>query len=561
LSPLLSAIQAFTHDIFADKHPTSRRWFVEVDEWFETAIRQTGFAVSPEGTHKAEALYERGRELFTARVDDTSSRTSTDANMILNELLLLANGVATDGPTSRLTSAIAALASSVPIFSARATVTASAEATRTAARVRAELVRDALGWALPRILRALGAIPMPRVEFTSPMADAAIDALLLTAPTLPNEPANASASLVPDSILVQSWNEIRVELAPAEGEVGGVRSVNTVRLRIEGLRLGAHRVGYYARYKGWLGYEDEGLVSLDIGKPGAKGQGLSADIELEFDTDPTDDDSDLAADLETPAAPLFRVRSVVTDVPGLALRIDKSKHWIINKGILQPLVGSVGRAAVKFVAAGQLRKALEQAAQLGGDVHRDVRRMRHERWHRGIEDQDGLRDWWDAANRCMSAPASTEDPVEEEEEEEDSGPHVETSTSIMPTTKGVVVTLTKTETEQDGSAETSTPAPDAQTQTQIAIGIGAQILPGKGGPHGSHGITGVPPAEAAREVLGEVQEEVEGRVAVVESTVEDVAEQAERAREQVEQAEVRARVQMKAESRRQGWRSKAFDLL
>jgi hypothetical protein len=590
----------------------------------ENALRDPTFAISSQGTRQAEQIYDTGHGIFASvstsinTSDDITqtgeSQSAQDLHRIVSELSGLSSALSADAPTARLLASLSSLGTSLPILGVRAGVTASAEAARAPARIRAELLRDLLGWALPRALRLLGALPMPRVEVTSPAVDAAVDALLLTAPTPRGEPANASASLVPDTVLVQSWNELRVDLAPEEDELvpsvvprlgagsqsslpigsaargGRVKTVSTIRVRIDGLRISARDVGYYIRYKGpgIVGYEDEGLVSLDVGEPGpaGKGQGVSADVELEFDHDSLDslfgdyygDDVqaralDGTAILDKPAEPLFRVRRIETDVPGLALRLDRSKHWILNKLLLQPLVGPIGRVVVKYVVGQQLRGSLEQAAMFGGEVRKEVRRRRHARWHDGMEggSEEGWTEWVKVASNMMAEKSKGKEEVEAaqpDEEEDTEEPQTETETSVVPTTKGIVVTMTTTAKdtdEQDEQANASGGSGAAGTQavaqTQIALGVGAQILPGKGGPHDLHADGEVEaPAQVVRAVLDEVEETIEEEVAVVQHGIETAAETVEQAKADVETAEVRAEVRTQKERKKGGWRSKVFDL-
>lgn len=570
LAPLLALLQRTLTDVLSAPgaaEADTRAFFADAGAWLQTALTRDGYAGSREATRAAESLYDRGRALFTAK-DAEGRPTSTvgrDAQALFAQADELLGAFAADKSTHRLLAALDVLSADVKRFSTRAAAAGSREAARAAATWRAELTRDALGWLVPRLLRAAGAIPMPRVEFASPTLDAALDALLLTAPRTRGRTVGASASLLPDHVRVQNWSEVRLDvvregdggvvlaspLAGAPGVpagYGGVQTATRVRVSLDGLRVAAHDVGYYVCYKPsrWLGYEDEGLVSLDVGREDRAGEGVRLELELEFDTSSTRTDADDSA----PPEPLFRVLDVRADVPGLRFAIDRSKHWIVNKVLLQPLVAPIGRAVVKLLVARQVKTALEGVALKLGEAKRDVDRMSEKR---GVDPE--WADWWTALARRL---ASSTEPADEHDdadgnagEEDPHAPRVETHTA--PTAKGLVRT---TVTQPDPEAA-QPPPPETST---IAIGVGAQILPGKGGAHDAHGhaddYEGDGPAEVAREALDEVQ----GRVDDVERGVEGAVEEAVKVREEVDQAGARGTVRARLEAKREGWRSLAFDL-
>lgn len=197
------------------------------------------------------------------------------------------------------------------------------------------------------------------------------------------------------------------------------------------------------RYTGsLLEYEDEGVLSIDLGtaKGGGRHSGLSLDIELEMDkgdiemdlhaanaltsipilviedVDTTDSDSDLDPNIPqnfdvqeaicgaghpsrqhgplhgyhsasgrpsgldalttgytgpsklsidlalTSIIPLFRVLNIQVDVRGVKFKIDKSRHWMFNKLVVEPFAGSLIRTATKRTLEKRVRKALEAMA-------------------------------------------------------------------------------------------------------------------------------------------------------------------------------------------------------
>lgn len=178
----------------------------------------------------------------------------------------------------------------------------------------------------------------------------------------------------------------------------------------------------FLRYGGALfTYEDEGVLSVDLGTAtdGGRHSGLGLDIELEMDSSDVEMDLDAAnpvtevpllvvEDIETDSdidpevpqnldvqeavheachyhyaslgkigvlpkgpsrtpinlalanvVPLFRVFRVHVDVRGMKFRFDKSRHWILNKVFVRPFAGPVMGNMAKSVLEERLHKGLE----------------------------------------------------------------------------------------------------------------------------------------------------------------------------------------------------------
>jgi hypothetical protein len=393
---------------------------------------------------------------------------------------------------------------------------------------REELWKDAIGWLVPKVLRTLHAIPMPRVEFKNNMLDVAIDSLWLTAPS-------TATALVPDHLWIQNWNELRLDMSqgpPSQGQLlngttdsATVTSCTRTRIHLDGIRFSAHDIAYYFNYKGFIGYDDEGLLSIDVGGVSEVGQGLGIDIDLEVASE---------ARRLSPTDPLFRVLDVKVDLPGLHFSINKSKHWILNKTILQPLSGPV----VKWVVARELEKQIQQGLEAIGRLAGDVSDAADRR-HQQQEEGSMLEDYWEALLERVAPLFSS---PEEEEESQEGTPLVTSHTEA--TLKGIVhTTVTQ---PSPTSSKSGTPS-----ETVIAVGGGAQIFPGKGGPYGENGPDSI--VTAVEHVVDEVVEASSEATKALKSKAVEV-------RKDLERAEVRKETRKRVERRKSGWRSHAFDL-
>ncbi|KAJ6590538.1 hypothetical protein DFH09DRAFT_207053 [Mycena vulgaris] len=505
LDPLLHAFKAAVGDIINAPNETStdvKRYFGELSRWVERALAEPQFAASRLGARTAEELYDTGRLLLAS---EANAQWAQDVRSLVAESQFFVQALESDAATQRLVKSLHGILTAIrglaqdAVFSGRR-------------KWSEELLKDALGWLLPRVLKSVRTLPMPRVEFQNSTLDIAVDALLLT----------SASSLAPDHIWVQNWSEVKVDMAASAAPETSSRT----RIHIDGMRCAAHGFGYYVNYKGPLQYADEGVLDVDVGQPGAVGQGLAVDLEIET----------TQQERNTPGAPLFRLVDVNVAVPGLAFAIKHSKHWILNNFALQPLAAPVVRLVLKSVLEQQIRSGVEWVDRLVSATTEEAARINARKRAPGAS--PSAEDYWKAA--LLTAPAFVE--------ARDSGPAVETHT--MPTLKGIIHTTT---TLPDDPSSSSPPE-----QTVMAIGGGAQLFPHKGVPYGAD--EGPTAGEVARETVGEIQDAVDRSVGKTREVVEAVEDESVRIRGDIERAEERKLEPESFERRRGGWKSGAFDL-
>ncbi|KAJ7128106.1 hypothetical protein C8R46DRAFT_972805 [Mycena filopes] len=512
LDPLLRVFKTAVADVLdapTEAGAEVKRYFTDLGRWMERALAEPQFAASRLGTRTAEELYDAGRLLLAA---ESNAQWARDIRSLMAEAHSFAQALESDASTQRLIKSLQSVLSALRGL-AKDLLSSGSNAQH---KWRNELLKDLLGWLVPRILKSLRSLPMPRVEFQNGMFDIAIDALLLTS-------ASASASLAPDHIWVQNWNEVKVDMAASASPETSSRT----RVHIDGVRVAAHGIGYYFKYKGAIPYSDEGVLDVDIGRPDAVGEGLTVDLEIETTQEERD----------TPGAPLFKVVDVNVSVPGLAFVITHSKHWILNSVLLQPLAGPAVRVVLAHILEQQIRRGVEWADRWISTIF--VEAAQFNALRRTPGESPLMEDYWNAV--------LTVTPAFVQSHEDDSGPAVETHTE--PTFKGFIHTTITLPDDSD--------APSPPEETILAIGGGAQLFPNKGGPYDVDEPT---VAEVAREAVEEVQEAVVESVGKTREVVEAAEDEAVRIRGEFERAEERKIAREKFERHRGGWRSRAFDL-
>ncbi|KZT29508.1 hypothetical protein NEOLEDRAFT_1238916 [Neolentinus lepideus HHB14362 ss-1] len=512
LDSVLRLLNQTINHLSSPDNEESKMFLTRIGKWIDTALGDASYAVSEEGTLVLEGLYNNGRNLLA---EESNKLWAQDLRGLSEETHKFIAALQEDKTTQQFFASLDTLSSD---FAQLTT-----DALTSGRQWSAEAQRDLLGWLLPRLLKALlGVIPSPRIEYKSKTLDIVLDAGRLE--------LGVGSSVLPDRVVVQNWSEVRLEAVNVDENVihaaaheDGVQSFARFKAHTDGVRLYAHDIGYHVRYKGLMGYEDQGLVSVDVGS--RYGQGLSISVEVE-----TASDSWLVASRTQSGGEeaLFRVVDVKVVVPGLSFSLDKSRHWVLNKVMVQPLAGPVVRLVLTRVFEDKIREALQAVAGWMGKVKKDVERKGGEA---------GVEEYWGAV--LASAGVSPEESEGEDEEgpEMDEEPLVETHTK--PTLKGIVRTVT-----QPDPAASNPPTP------VLAVGVGPQVLDDSAGPYGGY--------SEEQGALDEVRE----RADEVQENVDDAIQRSGAGIEEATGAVVQNRVEVRrrVESRRRGWRSRAFDV-
>lgn len=481
LDAVITIFKSFMEDMAASLFdPDLEQYFAHIGEWFDRALDDPEYAISSEGRRDSEALYDRGRVLTK---EDT--KFGKDAREFFKEVDSFTEDFKRDRTSQKLFNSMDSLSQHFTTLYKDQP-----------GRLYEEFRKDAIDWFLPRLLRTLRSIPMPRIEFINDTIEVALDALVLNT-------SSTASTLMPDHIRFANWNELVIDVGEET-----IRK-NRVRVHVDGLRLSIKDLAYYIRYKGFLGYEDQGLISVFAGE--RPGQGLTLDIDIEIGVDLVDDEAKAS----------FETKDVQTSVKGLRFSINQSHHWILNKIIVQPFAGPIVRRVFESVVAQYIRTGLDTAARFAKSVQRDVRK------HVPEVATPSLNDYWSA---ILRQSASREEPPPQT---------VHTETTI----KGIIRT---THGDTDSSVLNTPP------ETTIAIGIGPQILPDKG-----LVTAGDTTAQVARDALNEVDDVVNGVKGKTREVVGGVREQTQGLSDGTTR---RFEQRKKVEKKTGGWQSSAFDL-
>ncbi|KAG8834792.1 hypothetical protein FRC17_007109 [Serendipita sp. 399] len=486
--------------------------------WLNRALLNPHWIQTDEASEEGDRLYD-----WLVDILHRKPAYKTDARNVVEEVYAIYDALSNDRAINGLASAIQQLVADLEAMGRLGPRLATIESAKRWESAKAELRKDVVSWVLPRILRALRTIPLPRVELKSDALDLVIDKVTL-----------ASPSFVPDHIRVT--NHAEVELRASEAvEQGFMKSSSSTRttVKIDGLRISVEDIAYYLNAKGplCLGWMDNGLLTIDVGGKRVEGEGLSILLDIEVpssESQPTTDD-------------IFKVLSAKVDIPGLAFSLDQTRHWIFNTVVTQPLLGPAVRAGLSLVLSSQIKALLES-------VNESLRSLRNKaaNLRGGDVNSVTLEDYWNAVTHKDISDPDT------------SANHGSSGASTPPSTD--VHTRTETEVTTKGIVRT-TIVDDAegepQSETVLAIGIGEQILPGLGGPDIEDPPTLTEQAREALDELDDVRKAAQGKAAAATEEVDDVRETV---RERIATAGDRMRRTRARVVKEPEWRSVVFDL-
>lgn len=481
--------------------------------WLNRSLLQIGWMATEEGQNEGSELYDWLLDLL-----QKDPKYKLDARGVLEEIYALRDALAKDEATNELYTSVQTLLADLSNMGRVGVQLATTESRKQWEAAKAELWRDAVGWVLPRLLRALRTIPLPRVELKSDAVDLVVDRVTLSSP-----------SFIPDHVQITNFTDFSLRASEATYDQYFDTSTTTqTRVVINGLRFSIEDVAYYVNAKGPLhtGWLDSGLLTLDVGGKRVEGDGISLVLNIEV---PSQEERESNEDI-------FRILDVKVDVPGLAFALEQTRHWIFN-GIAQPLLGPLVRTGAAFYLSSQIRSGLEAL-----NAYLCQLRARAKLMKGSDESSLDFGDYWSALmqgdERTLSAEPSTA-PAKPTEE-------VHTHATVEATTKGIIRTTVMENVEGE-----------PQSETILAIGIGEQTLPGLGGPEGEAAPT---LAEEAREALNELDSVRKGAKSEAIKAKEEAVDANETARQRLEAAGERMKQKKAKYVKSPDWKSGAFSI-
>jgi hypothetical protein len=497
LEPILTRLDHITNYIaHAPMDSGFRAYFLDLNAWLDTSLSSSVYARSQRSKQTLASLCTRASNLLNA---PAHSQLRTDLHDLLDDIEAYSSALVHNRAIGHLASALSSLSASL------------AALTRDAATSREEILRDLFGWLMPKVVKVLTPLPMPRFEYvdTALGVAAAIDTIWLR--------LGAVGDLTPDVVNVRNWADVSIDMQQSPLAPPNIISTTRASISARGIRASIKDVGYVVHLAcfglGWLGeYMDEGLLDVDLGN------GVNVDLQLELRTD------------EAKANAFdFTLADVRVTIPTLSITLKRTRHWILNTLLIEPFGRTVGRIVLQSVArnavenvVGKVRDVLGIVTARGAGTagtpmgHMDV-------WWKAIVEVFGRKDVKDGSTGLESTATAT----------------------THATPKGVVYTTNQK--PLIGSEAGDAPA----EQTIFAVGLVPQVV--EGGPDL------VRPEDRLGQALDDARETVDKASATAAGTMKGKT-RALHLREELDHLDERMEDRRATESESSGWRSAAFDL-
>lgn len=357
------------------------RIVLALDEWTQQ-VQQIVEEEQPESLKEAGSTFSQEfQELFGRIVSIVQDRPDTQERF--ERIVSLSQGFFAEiAREPRLVTIFRRFGS---IYSAFATVFD--QQARRLAQEGVELMTDMYSKILPALLNLLGNVPLPRIEFTSPNVDAALDDLSIAAVGL------LPAQIRFESKQVLEWNRVASMFSKAAVQQG--------RVEVSGLRLAIKNTSFFFREKAtqtssvWLnklfcamprasdkvtasGRQEEGHLGayreqalLDFGLFGKQGttQGAQIVIDLENTNVEVEEDEEDEEDAGKNEG-LWKINSaalVLSD--SFDLRLHRSRHYIVNSLVVEPMLAPLLRKIVEYAAGAMMQQGLNNMSSQALDLH------------------------------------------------------------------------------------------------------------------------------------------------------------------------------------------------
>ena len=336
LTPLKALIERFanstsTDDLWdsfnviykdAQRDPELRNWFKSVDAYIRKCLQQTGYIMEDESNDEGNRLYDKGRFLLRERYRDHTNR-------VLDEIRFLSSQFEEDPQNKAFADSMQKLFNDLgndetgkPVF-------------------KKHLVKDLSSVIIPEAFEHVRYVPIPRIEFSDPQADAIVENLVIE-----------SDNLMPNSLEVTSDNYFRWGRKTVKST-----NRNKVEVAVSGIQMDLRDVSYYVKRKeGFPSLTDKGILDLFFG-----GSGLSFRVGLQ-----TVDDSDKAAHF-------FKVTSIKVDISNLKIKIKQSNHKLLFN-FAKPLLLRAVKPALMKVIEKEIKETITKADAYAWEIQQEVNR-------------------------------------------------------------------------------------------------------------------------------------------------------------------------------------------
>ena len=334
----------------ANQDPELRGWFKHIDTFLRRCLKEQGYVMLDEANSEWNKIYDQGNFLLRERYRNHTDRVVDETKFLADQLDRDPQNRAFADSINKLFNDLGNDETGKPKF-------------------KKHLLKDVSEVILPAFFENVRYIPIPRIEYSDPMADAIIENLVIE-----------GDNLAPNVFEFGSDNYFRWGRKSIKNQ-----NKNKVMLSVSGIQMDLRDVSYYIKKKqGFPSITDQGVMDLFLG-----GTGFSFKAALET-TDKADKNH------------FFKVNTVTVDVKNLNIKLKKSQHKLLF-GIVKPLLLRVMRPILQRVISQQIKNQINRLDAAAHEIYLDAKRTEQDARNDPENAQNYFQRYFNAAQRRFTS--------------------------------------------------------------------------------------------------------------------------------------------------------------
>ncbi|QIW95304.1 hypothetical protein AMS68_000822 [Peltaster fructicola] len=294
----------------ADRDPELKNWFTDIDRYIRRCLKEQGYILKDSSDEEWNRLYDHGNFLLRERYRNHTDRIGDELKFLAGQFEQDAQNKAFADSMNKLFTDLGNDENGKPTF-------------------KPHLVTDLTDVILPALFENIRYVPIPRIEYSDPMVDFAVENLVIE-----------GDNLAPNSFEFGSDNYWRWGRKSIKN-----KNKNKVMLAVSGVQLDLRDVAYYVKKKeGFPSITDKGLLDIFLG-----GSGLSFKVAMET-ADPKDQHN------------FFKINTVDVDIKNMQIKVKQSNHKLLFN-LFKPLALRVLRPVIQKVVELQIRNNVSKLDQ------------------------------------------------------------------------------------------------------------------------------------------------------------------------------------------------------
>ena len=309
--PIVDALDVLYNDVAKD--PELKEYMKKIDVYVRRCVQEPGFVMKEESNTQARQLRDGGQKFFTGVSDTQKGKYQPHFENFFRQVEVFFKAMGDDPLNQQFGDKWHKMGRDL-FFNAEGKVT-----------FKPHLWDDIRDPILPQLIKHIGFVPVPRIEYSDPMVDLVIENLNV-------DPANIIPNLI--EIDAHHYHKMSAFKSIKDNHRG------SVKLLLSQIQTDLRDVSWAInKKKGFPSLKDSGLADVFLG-----GSGLTVSVTLETSTGNKN---------------VFVVKQVKAKIHKIDFAIRKSKHDLLVK-ILRPLATSLIKKQICKAAEGGIRDALEK---------------------------------------------------------------------------------------------------------------------------------------------------------------------------------------------------------